>query len=325
MKILWKLKYINVYYIVMINQLLVTLVNSVLGTGKQTARGNMAYTCPHCNHHKPKLEINFTENKEGNNPWHCWVCDKKGKSILQLLRKAGASQDKITEAKTYVKDVTYTTKEKVVNVLKLPSEYMRLDQSDNNSIIKRHALAYLKRRDISMTDISKYNIGYCEEGLYKNMIILPTYDKDGSINYYTARSFEKDAFVKYRNPQVSRDIIPNEHFINWNLPIILCEGLFDAMAIKRNAIPLLGKNIQSNLMKKIVTSVVDKIYIALDRDAIKQALKFCEKLMAEGKEVYLVDLQDKDPSEMGFKNFTKLIQKTVPLTYYNLMEQKLSI
>ena len=48
--------------------------------------------------------------------------------------------------------------------------------------------------------------------------------------------------------------------------------------------------------------------------------------MAEGKEVYLVDLQDKDPSEMGFENFTKLIQqKTVPLTYYNLMEQKLSI
>ena len=47
----------------MINQLLVTLVNSVLGSGKKTARGNMAYTCPHCNHHKPKLEINFTEIK----------------------------------------------------------------------------------------------------------------------------------------------------------------------------------------------------------------------------------------------------------------------
>ena len=157
------------------------------------------------------------------------------------------------------------------------------------------------------------------------MIILPTYDADGNINYFTGRSFEKEPYVKYRNPQVSRDIIPNEYFINWNVPIILCEGPFDAITIKRNAIPLLGKNIQSSLMKKIVTSVVDKIYIALDRDAIKQALKFCEKLMAEGKEVYLVDMQDKDPSEMGFKNFTKLIQKTVPLTYYNLMEQKLSI
>ena len=157
------------------------------------------------------------------------------------------------------------------------------------------------------------------------MIIIPTYNAEGKLNYFTARSFENDPYIKYRNPSVSRDIIPNEHLINWNVPIILCEGLFDAMAIKRNAIPLLGKNIQKSLMKKIVTSLVDKIYIALDKDAIKQALQFCEKLMAEGKEVYLVDLQDKDPSEMGFKNFTKLIQKTVPLTYYNLMEQKLAI
>ena len=69
----------------MVNQLLVTLVNSVLGTVKQTARGNIAIHCPYCNHHKPKLEVNFTENKEGNNPWHCWVCDKKGKSYYPLL------------------------------------------------------------------------------------------------------------------------------------------------------------------------------------------------------------------------------------------------
>ncbi len=38
--------------------------------------------------------------------------------------------------------------------------------------------------------------------------------------------------------------IPFEIFINWNSPIIRCEGMFDAISIKRNAIPLLGKNIQ---------------------------------------------------------------------------------
>ena len=308
----------------MINQLLVTLVNSVLGTGKQTARGNMAYTCPHCNHHKPKLEVNFTENKEGVNPWHCWVCNKKGKSILQLLRKAGASQDKIAEAKTYVKDVNYVTKEKVVNALKLPKEYIPLFP-DDKTITWKQAYYYLKSRGITDDDILKYNIGYCDYGLYENMIIIPTYDKDGRLNYFTARSFDKNSYIKYRNPQASRDIIPNEHFINWRLPIIICEGLFDAISIKRNAIPLLGKNIQSNLMKKIVSSFVQKIYIALDKDAIKQALHFCEQLMAEGKEVYLVDLQDKDPSEMGFENFTRLIQKTTPMTYSSLLEQKLSL
>ena len=253
----------------MINQLLVTLVNSVLGTGKKTARGNMAYHCPHCNHHKPKLEVNFTENKEGHNPWHCWVCGKKGKSIGLLLRGAGASQEVINEAKSLAKDVNHTYVKKSKASITLPNEFICLNNVDTSHITARHALAYLKKRNISKHDILKYNIGYCEKGMYANMIIIPTYDKDGRLNYFTARSFEKEPYIKYRNPQVSRDIIPNEHMINWKVPIILCEGLFDAIAIKRNAIPLLGKNIQKNLMKKIVTSLVDKIYIALDKDAVK--------------------------------------------------------
>jgi chaperonin GroEL (HSP60 family) len=97
------------------------------------------------------------------------------------------------------------------------------------------------------------------------------------------------------------------------------------MAIKRNTIPLFGKNIQPTLMKKLVESKVQKIYIALDRDAMKQSLGFCEQLLDIGKEVYLVDLKDKDPSEMGFENFTKLVQTVSPLTQYELMEKKLSI
>jgi len=32
----------------MVNELLVNLVNSVLGTGKRTARGNQSYHCPFC-------------------------------------------------------------------------------------------------------------------------------------------------------------------------------------------------------------------------------------------------------------------------------------
>jgi len=309
----------------MVNQLLVTLVNSVLGTGKATARNNYAYHCPFCNHHKPKLEVNLTENREGKNPWHCWACDVRGTTLYNLFKQLKVEAEKFIELKSLVKTSKSIKETHVVNTITLPNEYISLSTGNLNEITAKHALAYLKRRNISKYDILKYNIGYCKSGLYNNMIIIPTYNKDGMLNYFTARSFEKDPYIKYRNPSVSRDIIPNEHLINWDVPIVLCEGLFDAIAIKRNAIPLLGKNIQNSLMKKIISSKVDKIYIALDRDAIKQALRFCEMLLAENKEVYLVDLQDKDPSEMGFKNFTKLIQKTVPLTYYNLMEQKLAL
>ena len=58
---------------------------------------------------------------------------------------------------------------------------------------------------------------------------------------------------------------------------------------------------------------------------MKQALTFCEELINEGKEVYLVELKDKDPSDMGFENFTNLIQTTQPLTFSNLFEKKLEL
>jgi DNA primase len=306
----------------MINELLVNLTNSVLGTGKRTARGNQAYTCPFCHHHKPKLEVNFTENKEGKNPWQCWVCGKKGKTIKSLFKQIQVDSSYLQELGKLVKNVSINEITTTQNVLTLPKEFKLF--FNNKDIIAKHALTYLNKRNITKQDIIKYNIGYCDSGQYNNMIVIPSYDDNGKLNYFTARSFEKNPYIKYRNPDVSRDIIPFELFINWELPIILCEGPFDAIAIKRNVIPLFGKNLQPNLMKKIVTSKVQKIYIALDNDAVKQALGFCEQLLDIGKEVYLVELQGKDPSEMGFENFTKLIQNVQPLTQYKLMDKKLS-
>jgi DNA primase len=310
----------------MVNQLLLSLVNSVLGSSKPTARNNYAYHCPFCNHPKPKLEVNLTENKEGKNSWHCWSCGSKGNSIYSLFKQLKTTPENLAKVKSLVSSSTISISQyQTVNSIALPEEYISLVSPDPKDITAKHALVYLKSRNINQYDIIKYNIGYCSKGLYSNMIVIPTYDKEGKLNYFTARSFEKNPSIKYRNPSISRDIIPNEHLINWNIPLIICEGLFDAISIKRNVVPLLGKNIQPNLMKQIVTSLVDKVYIALDKDAIKQSLKFCEMLLNEGKEVYLVELNEKDPSDLGFKNFTKLIQNTLPLTYYGLMEKKLAL
>ena len=307
----------------MVNQLLVSLVNSVLGAGKPTARNNYAYHCPFCNHHKPKLEVNFTENKKGYNPWHCWVCGKKGKTIKGLFKSLKVSSNKFIELSKLVKTGSEVEEVIIQNTVELPKEFKPI--INNSDLTAKKAYNYLRKRNITKDDILKYNLGYCDFGKYANMIIIPSYDKDGTLNYFTGRSFEKDPFIKYRNPDCSRDIIPFELFINWDSPLVLCEGPFDAMAIKRNAIPLLGKNIQSNLLKKIVQSTVEKIYIALDTDAMKQALKHCEYLLNQGKEVYLVELEGKDPSDLGFSYFTKLIQNTLPLDEYNLMEKKLSL
>ncbi len=307
----------------MINELLVNLVNSVLGEGKRTARGNQSYYCPFCKHHKRKLEVNFTENKKGYNPWNCWVCGKKGKTIRSLFKQLESSNEKFLELSKLVRTGNEVEEVIVSTKVELPKEYKLI--LNNTDIIAKRAFSYLRSRNVTKDDIEKYSIGYCDFGKYRDMVIIPSYDKDGVLNYFSSRSFDKNAYIKYRNPDCSRDIIPFELFINWDSPLVLCEGPFDAMAIKRNAIPLFGKNLQSKLLKKIATSLVNKIYIALDTDAINQALKHCEYLINQGKEVYLVELEGKDPSEIGFYHFTKLIQNTFPLTEYDIMEKKLSL
>ena len=308
----------------MVNHLLVSLVNSVIGAGKPTSGDNYSYHCPFCNHYKPKLEINFKENEEGLHNWHCWVCNKKGKKLVSLFKAVSAPDHKIQELKNYVK-ISYQEEHGVkVEALALPKEYKPLFEASTSDVVVRQALRYLRERGIDGTDIKRYNLGYCESGRYKDMIIIPSYDENGILNYFVGRNFGPGD-IKYKNPQASKNIIAFDLLINWDSPIVLCEGTFDAMAIKRNAIPLLGKTLPEKLMKKIVSSSVKQVFIALDNDALKQALEYCQTLLNHGKEVFLVDLNEKDPSELGFTNFTNLLHKSTPLTFRTLIEKKFQL
>jgi transcription elongation factor Elf1 len=182
----------------MIDHILINLVDSVLGKGKDTSRNNRAYHCPFCNHHKPKLEINFETTDKGENFWNCWVCNTKGKKLYNLFKQINVPQEKIEELKSLVSYSKTYKDEKIIveEKIKLPEEYQPLIDISQNNIIGRRALAYLKKRKVTQYDILKYDIGYCETGPYANMIIIPSYDCNGNLNYFTARSFEKDPFTK---------------------------------------------------------------------------------------------------------------------------------
>lgn len=311
----------------MLNASLVSTVNSVLGKGKETSGNNYAYHCPFCQHHKPKLEVNLVPNSKGENFWHCWVCNAKGKTLLGLFKKLKVPQDKILELKSILNFVEKKDEEESeITKITLPKEYKPLLNIQRTDISAKHALAYLKKRGITKEDILKYNIGFCEDGRYKNMIIVPSYNKDGTLNYFIARSFEKEPSRKYDSPKCNKNaIIGLEYFINWSIPVILCEGIFDAIAIKRNVIPLFGKTIPTALMMKLVETNVKTVYIALDKDALKDALKYAEELLNIGKDVYLVDLDDKDPSDMGFEKFTSLVHTADQLTLSKLLYKKIEL
>ena len=296
-------------------------IENILGKSHKRARDNYAFHCPFCNHRKPKLEINMATTEEGKNFWECWVCQTKGQSIFSLLKQLKVPKEEAQEVLKYVKKgqkYLYKTDD----VVELPKEFQPLATASRTSIIANKVRKYLYERGITDNDFIKYNVGYTTTGDYGGRIIIPSYSESNRLNYFVGRTYE-GAYFKYRNPETSRDIIFFENLINWNQPIILCEGPFDAMSIRRNAIPILGKNISNSLLKKIITSGVEDIYIALDQDAQKEVLKYCEQFLSLGKRVFLVDLQQKDPSEMGFQAFTRLIQSAEELDLTGLMMHKM--
>ena len=310
----------------MVNGILLGLVQSILGKGHIASKGNYAFHCPFCNHRKPKLEVNLIPNTKNENPWHCWACDSKGKTIKSLFKLLKVESNKYSELNSIL-GTTYKTDD-IINYkeVELPKEYKPLFNLNRNNIIARHALTYIKRRGLTVEDILKYQIGYCESGHFANKIIIPNYSSEGKLNYFIARSFEKDPLRKYDAPSADKNsIIGFENLINWNLPIILCEGAFDAIAIKRNAIPLYGKTLSRALTKKLLSNNIKSIYLALDNDALKSTLKIAGDLLQSGKEIYVIKLDGKDPSDIGFEHFTNLVQHAKQFTFSDLFSLKLEI
>ena len=310
------------------NTALLFLTESVLGNGQSTSKGNYAFKCPFCTHHKPKMEINLRTTSKRENFWHCWVCGAKGKTLLTLFKKIKAPKSKIDELNILI--VPAKKQEHIdISALELPKEFIPLSNPVEDKIAQieaKHALKFLKKRGITTNDIIKYNIGFCKEGKYEFRVIIPSYDEYGKLNYFIARDYKEPSLQKYKNPPASaKDVIGFELYINWDAPIILVEGMFDALTIKRNVIPLFGKVIHGKLMEKLVRSSVDRIYIALDNDARKDVLKQAEMLMSYGKEVYLVEMEGKDANEIGFEQFLNTLEKTVPLNLKTLIEKKLQL
>ena len=299
---------------------IVNLLNRVLGDSgvKLKKQNEFMYWSPFITHHKRKLQVNIQTQK-----WHCWVSNTGGRNLFQLFKRVNASREQFNELVELVGEPKYSRvkKQDKKDLVRLPDEYKPL-WNGGDGIVKRHALTYMYKRGFTDDDILKHNIGYCDEGKYSNRIIIPSYDSDGQLNFFVGRDFYKSK-LKYLNSFTSKDVIGFDLFINWDEPIILCEGAFDAMSFKRNAIPLFGKTMSKRLHKKILQKKVKKIFLALDDDAQNDAIKISEKLMNEGIDVRKINLQGGDPNDIGFKKLTTMIDDTKKTNFSDLMKYKL--
>ena len=299
------------------------------------------FYCPKCNHRKKKLSINIEEEI-----FQCWVCKFHG-ILFHLLREYCNNQNLIDEFKKLsnnkydnikLDDATFleyiqsklfnieTEKDQPKKQLKWSKDFTKIT-NDSISPHCKNAVRFLKKRGITFPLINKYNINYCDTGNYAQHVIIPSYDKNGYLNYYVGRSIIENE-IKYKNPKIEKEsIIFNELFISWKNEICLVEGPFDAIKNDINAIPILGSSLTENnvLFKKIVENkCIVNLVFDNDKAGRYALIKSGQLLMQWGIETYYTELKPfNDPAEMNYENIQIAIMNKKTLTDYTIINKLL--
>ena len=275
------------------------------------------FHCKKCGHDKKKLSVNFDKNV-----FKCWICDYRGNNLFRLVKRYGSflqrqeweKYSNTIDISSSLEELLFTEEEQEEEVvLKLPKEFTSL-ANRNLPLSALEAKKYLQSRGITQADILRWKIGYCKKGEYKDRIIIPSFNNDGKVNYFVARSYGRE-WPPYKNPNVSKDIIFNQLYVDFKNDLVLVEGAFDAVKAD-NAVPILGSSLRedSKLFQEIVKWDTT-VYVALDPDAEKKAMKLIKSLLLYGVEVYKVDVTGyKDVGEMTREEFQKRKEEAKQIT-----------
>jgi len=302
------------------------ILSEVLGDYYRSSTEILFY-CPKCEHHKKKLSINVEKNV-----FKCWVCDYSGRSIYRLIRRYGTYQtraewSKLTsqvDVKLFSEKLFDIEEKRPDQIVKLPKEFASL-ANKKLPATSTYPLNYLFSRGVTKSDIIRWKIGYCSGGEYESRIIIPSFGMTGDCNYFTARSYSND-WKKYMNPPAHRDIIFNHLYLDFDEDLIITEGIFDAIVAGPNSAPILGSTLRENsrLFQEIVKNDTP-VYIALDPDAEKKAMRLINDLLKYGVEIYKVDISPySDVGEMSKKEFVLRKQNATLMNTTNYLLKALA-
>lgn len=314
----------------------ISLLNKLLKQSATIRKGGtqLKYYCPECKHYKKKLEISIDDGQKFG-IMHCWVCGFSG-NLYTLLKYLNAEQYyythlglltrkiKKTKPTDNLMDLFKDDDETPKSLNKLPNEFQPLCKFDD-SLEYKHAMSYLKRRGITKCDILRHNIGFCKSGEFFNRIIIPSYDRHGHLDFYTGRAIYKTMFYSHKTCDFNKNIIGFESTVNFKEMVTIVEGPFDALTVRFNSVPLFGKSLSEKLKSELLCNRPPRVNILLDNDALKSATYICEELMNNGINVFLIELNDKDPSVLGFDKTWEIINTTPPLTFKGLVKYKLNL
>lgn len=263
------------------------------------------FFCPRCKHRKPKLSVNVETDA-----FHCWVDNFKGLNLAPLL-KGEIKAEYVTELKGTGAD--RRPPEKKYDEVRLPTEFRTLTKEWRGPYYQA-AVNYLSSRGVGPKEILRWKLGYCEDGEYRYRIIVPSFDEYGHLNFFVGRYFyDNTDVVKYKSGNFCKDIVWNDYQVDWDRPVTLVEGPFDAMKVADNVVALQGTILHDKLLTRIVASGVP-VTVALDSDARDKQYQIIHELLSYGVDCnYTMLYGRKDLGEMTTDEAQRCIRNATPV------------
>lgn len=298
-------------------QIDIDLLASVLGDHNGISHGangdQAGFNCPFCeengkspdnNHH---LYINISYSSSRSGLWICYRCGEKG-GYQGLLRRLGIEDRK-----------SYPTKKQFTQLVSdWEKSYSNSKDLENDKYYLPTTLPlcswmdsyrYLKDRGISDDDMVYYGMRI-GSGRFTDRVVVPVVE-DGKIIFWTARAIFDDMVPRYLNPSVGKNgaVFNLEGARKMSSTVVICEGVFDAIRVGRNAVSLFSKTLSSIQLKKLYQAKFFKYIVSLDGDARDETYKICKQLDSYGLSTYYVLLPDKvDPDDYGRENMNHLLK-----------------
>lgn len=271
---------------------------------------NIAVNCVNkkCSSHSRKDKKKLCLRVD-NEYYHCWVCGFKGKGLSRFF-KLYANRFHIEAKELFEKNIR-EKEEDETPAINLPDGFKLLASATGRNDPDINACKkYLVKRGLTTEKMWYFKLGAVSSGRYRRRIIVPSFDSEGTLNYFTARSIDESS-RKYINPKVSRsEIIFNEINIDWSKEVTIVEGPFDLFNCNQNATCLLGSTLSEK--HKLFSSIVKNctpVLLALDRDADSKTQNIASLLSSYDVPVRIMDTSGfEDVGEMDPESFKKLSQ-----------------
>ena len=163
------------------------------------------------------------------------------------------------------------------------------------------ARAYLAKRGLSPELIELAGIGACLEGDFAGRVIVPVRENnEGAWQWFVGRSWSKKSWKPYMYPKGQRHgVLYNQCALSLvtEEPVLVVEGVFDALAYWPNAVATLGKT-TDELLDTLCTAE-RPVVLMPDGDAWAEGIAAAMRMRLRGRRAGCLKLPPRvDPDEL---------------------------